>query len=283
MTESFEGAVIAHFESRRGAELESLIRRHGGEPWSAPALSEEAIVIGPADRTIIDRLASANFDLVIALTGAGTTRLFEQARAIGRLAEVRSALDRRTVVARGPKPVFVLRQHGLKPTHVAPEPNTTKELLETLDQISVAGQRVLVINAGEPFAEPTASLRARGALPVELQLYRWALTPTDATRLADTIRALFDGRIDAVLFTTQVQVRHLFDVAARDDRTKPLTDLLRDSVIVGAVGPTSADALRQRGIEPNVMPDHPKMGHLVVATARELAARRSPVTGSPST
>jgi uroporphyrinogen-III synthase len=283
MTESFEGAVVAHFESRRNAELESLIRRHGGDPWSAPALSEEAVAIGPAERGVIERLASANFDVIVLLTGAGTSRLLDAAASAGRLAEVHSALARRVVVARGPKPVFALRQHGLRPTHVAPEPNTTHELLGTLGAIPVAGQRVLIVSAGESFAEPAASLRARRALPVELQLYRWTLTDADAARLADTTRAIVDGRIEAALFTTQVQVRHLFDVATTQGLADQLADALRDALIVGAVGPTSANALRERLIEPHVIPDHPKMGHLVVAVARELAARRSASTGASST
>jgi uroporphyrinogen-III synthase len=282
MTQLLDGPVVAHFESRRGAEMESLIRRHGGEPWSAPALSEEPIPVGPAERGIIDRMVSANFDIVVLLTGAGTRRLFDEAATIARLTEIRSAFARRIVVARGPKPLFVLRQHGLTATHVAPEPNTTTELLQTLSGIAVAGQRVLIVGAGERFAEPTASLRARAALPVELQLYRWTLTAADAARLEQTMFALLGGRIDAALFTTQVQVRHLFDVAARTDHPARLINALRDDVLVGAVGPTTADALRTHGIEPGVVPAHPKMGHLVVAMARELAARRSAVAGLSS-
>src|SRR5262249_31674820 len=149
------------------------------------------------------------------------------------------------------------------------------ELLETLASIPVTGQRVLIVSAGEPFAEPAASLRSRRALPVELRLYRWTLRDVDATRLEETARAIIAGRIDAALFTTQVQVRHLFDVASRHDLTALLTEALHHATVVGAVGPTCADALRERGIEPHVVPEHPKMGHLAVAVARELAARRS--------
>jgi uroporphyrinogen-III synthase len=141
---------------------------------------------------------------------------------------------------------------------------------------------VLIVSAGEPFTEPMASLRARGALPVELHLYRWILTPADAARLEHTILALVDGRIDATLFTTQVQVRHLFEVAERNDSIARLTQALRENIIVGAVGPTTADTLRARGIEPHVVPEHPKVGHLVVALAHELAARRAAVAGLSS-
>ena len=274
MTEyTLKGAVIAQFESRRASELENLIRRHGGNPWSAPALSEEPIGAGPSERAAIDRLASGDFDIVVLLTGVATRRLLDEATIVGHLDEARRALERATIVARGPKPVFALRQHELKPTHIAPEPNTTKELLDTLAEIPVTGKRVLILSAGEPFVEPAASLQARGAHPVEVQLYRWALTPNDRERVGETIRELIGGRIDAALFTTQVQVRHLFEVAAQIGETERLVDALRNAVVVGAVGPTCAAALRERGIEPDVLPNHPKMGHLVVALVKYLTDR----------
>jgi uroporphyrinogen-III synthase len=115
-----------------------------------------------------------------------------------------------------------------------------------------------------------ATLRSRGALPAELQLYRWDLSPDDAARVHEAIVEIVSGRIDAALFTTQVQVRHVFDVAERHELVPALLHALREQVIVGAVGPTSAAALRERGIEPDVVPEHPKMGHLVVALTRHI-------------
>jgi uroporphyrinogen-III synthase len=108
---------------------------------------------------------------------------------------------------------------------------------------------------------------------VELQLYRWELTDGDAVRVEETIDEIVASGITAALFTTQVQVRHVFDVATRQRRLTELTDALRDRVIVGAVGPTCATALRERGVEPHVVPEHPKMGHLVLALAREVERR----------
>lgn len=229
-------------------------------------MSQVPIDVDAGGREVLSRLAAGNFDIVVLLTGFATQRLIEEASRAGRLHETLVALSRATVVARGPKPVNALRQHGLRPTHVAPEPNTTTELLATLEQVSVKHQRVLIASAGEPFAEPATSLRARGAHPTELQLYAWALSATDAARLEQTIDVIIRG-VGAVLFTTQVQVRHLFEVATRIGRAEELTASLREHVLVGAVGPTSAQALVDRGIEPDVVPAHPKMGHLVVALA----------------
>jgi uroporphyrinogen-III synthase len=284
MSGSFQNRVVAHFESRRRSELEGLIRRQQGIPWSAPALSEVPIQINAAEQGVLDRFRSGNFDVVVLLTGTGTRRLLDEAGRGGRLGEARAALAAAVTVARGPKPFHELKQHAIRPTHVAAEPNTTKELLDTLSRISVRGQRVLIVSAGEQLAEPITSLRERGAFPVELQLYRWDLTPDDAAQLERTIDALIAREIAVALFTTQVQVRHLFEVAKRMHALDDLTSALRQ-VLVGAVGPTTAAALRDRGVEPDVIPEHGKMGHLVVALARETErrAKRAPATHEFST
>jgi uroporphyrinogen-III synthase len=222
---------------------------------------------------VLDRLVVGAFDVIVLLTGVGTHRLFEEAERAGRLADTRHAVSHAITVCRGPKPTFALKQHGLTPTHVVAEPHTTAELLDALAIIPLAGRHVLTVSAGERMPEPTAFLLSRGASPVEVQLYRWDLTPRDAARLGDAVRELIRGRIDAAAFTTQVQVRHLFDVAARTGNERRLADALRERVLVGAVGPTCADALRAHGIEPDVVPEHPKMGHLVVALARAIERR----------
>ena len=277
MSESIDGGpLVVHFESRRAIELDALIRRHGGHPVSAPALSELPIPAGESEREVLRRLAKGEFDIVVLLTGVGAARLFDEAQSAGYLDETLHSLERATIVARGPKPAFTLRQRGLKAAHIVSEPNTTSELLLTLESIEVQGSHVLVVHAGETFDEPSASLRARGADVVELQVYQWALGTTDAARLGEVLRELISGRADAVIFTSQVQIRHVFDVAARDGLTDALTEALRGAVIVGAVGPTCAAALRERGIEPDIVPDHPKMGHLVAAVAKQLSSAGVP-------
>jgi uroporphyrinogen-III synthase len=274
MSRSLHGIKVAHFEARRAAELDGLISRHGGVPWSAPALSEVPIAPGESERAAISELASGAFDFVVLLTGIGTRRLFDEAASIGCLGDVIAAFRRAIVISRGPKPVPVLREHGLKPTRLAPEPHTTTELLATLDTLTVIGRRVLVLTAGETLPEPSAALRARGAYPVELQLYEWALSPTDAARIDTTVNEIIMGRIDAVLFTAQVQIRHLFEVAARRGSSARLVSALREHVLIGAVGPIVEQALAQRGLHADVVPTHPKMGHLVVSLADRVTPRK---------
>jgi uroporphyrinogen-III synthase len=80
------------------------------------------------------------------------------------------------------------------------------------------------------------------------------------------------------VFTTAVQLDHLQQVAATvPGRAAALASALRESVLVSAIGPTAAEALAEAGIEPDVVPEHPKLGYLVNAIAeraKPLLARK---------
>jgi uroporphyrinogen-III synthase len=74
-------------------------------------------------------------------------------------------------------------------------------------------------------------------------------------------------RVDAIVFTSQVQVRHLFLVASRMGCEHQLAMALQKNIVVASVGPTCTAILQQYGVAPHVVPEHPKMGHLVKALA----------------
>ena len=131
--------VVAMLEARRPDELASLLRHRGLQPYHAPALREEPQPDPAAVDAFITRLANGQVDLVILLTGVGTTAILETARSLERLAALVEALDRVTVLARGPKPVAALRAYGLRPALVAAAPYTTTEVLAALGDVVLKG------------------------------------------------------------------------------------------------------------------------------------------------
>ena len=65
-----------------------------------------------------------------------------------------------TTIVRGPKPLAVLRELGLTPTHRAPEPNTWREVLATVDaKVNVAQQNVGLVEYGSPTPASWPALR----------------------------------------------------------------------------------------------------------------------------
>jgi uroporphyrinogen-III synthase len=266
------GARIALLEGRMSGELADLVRRHGGEPVSAPALREDPIPSGDAVARFIDELREGRIEFVILLTGVGVSALVREADALGRLPELIDGLERATTVCRGPKPAGALAKLPVTVDVRVPSPHTTADVIDTLATLDIDGRGVALVHYGERSAPLTAALRARASHIEELCLYEWRL-PEDIEPLRALIREVIAGRIDAVAFTSQIQVRHLLQVADDIGRRDMLLHAFARGPIVAAIGPTCAEALETAGITPHVVPDPPKMGPLLSALATQLATR----------
>jgi uroporphyrinogen-III synthase len=210
--------------------------------------------------------------VIVLLTGVGTRMLVDALSTRHPQTAVLEALARAKLVCRGPKPVAALKALGIKPTLVAPEPNTWNDLLALLDaQLPVAGQSVAVQAYGrvnEPLLE---ELKARGAKVRSVGIYAWEL-PEDLAPLRAAITEIIAGKVDVVTFTAAQQLAHLFEVAEQTAQQDALAEALKERVVCASIGPIMTEALEARGLPADVIPEHPKMGHLVQAVAREAPA-----------
>ena len=224
-----------------------------------------------------ESLVRDEFDAVVLLTGIGTRVLLEIVeRTQGSRDAFVAALGRVRVAVRGPKPLAVLRELGLAPWVVAPEPNTWRELLAAIDAAtgaSLAGRRVAVQEYGMSNSEFLAGLEARGAQVTAVPVYQWAL-PEDLGPLEDACRALVTDQVDVALFTTATQVVHLFQVAERMGASESVRAAL-ERVVIASIGPTTSEELRGHGIDVDMEPSHPKMGLLVREAAMQAASLRA--------
>jgi uroporphyrinogen-III synthase len=263
----FAGIVVATFEARLAGAMADLVRKHGGRPLEAPALREIPLADNPDVSTFADRLIAGDFDVVLFETGVGVRYLTQAIETRIPRATWLAALGRTRVVARGPKPLAALRELGVRVDLQVPEPNTWHETLASLDaHLSLAGLRIAVQEYGKPIPELIDELQRRGALVTRVPIYRWAL-PEDTGPLRAAIAEIAEGRVGAALFTSAQQVVHVLQVAAEEGRTADLRGALERHTVVGSIGPTTSEALRENGLPVDIEPEHPKMGHLVAAVA----------------
>lgn len=271
---ALDGMRIAILEARMSGALAGLVAKRGGIPVCAPAVREADIDCAAEVGSLIDALENAALDVVVFQTGVGARALFREADKLGRLDALLSALQGVTTVCRGPKPTAALRQAGVQISASVAAPYTTRELLDALAAIPVCGKRVMALQYGERNAALISELRRQAASVNDLCLYEWQL-PDDPTPLRSLVDELLCGDIDAIAFTSQVQIRHLYRVAADLGIPSPaLTAALNARAIVAVVGPTCAAALAERGVAVDSAPAHPKMGHMVAALAEYADARR---------
>ena len=258
-------------------ELADLIRRHGGDPYSVPAVRESPIDCTDEVASFIDSIGEGSLDVIIFLTGVGARALFSEAEKIGRWPELFQGLERVTTVCRGPKPVAVLKRTGVHVSIVAPEPNTTVELLGAIASLDLKDKGVGLTHYGERNVPLTEALESRGARLFEMCLYEWML-PEDVQPLRDMVEEIIRGGVGAVAFTSQIQIRHLFQMAEEGGRSQELAEALNERLIVASVGPTCTSVLQNFGVAPHVVPEHPKMGHLVAALANYVHAKARTVS-----
>jgi uroporphyrinogen-III synthase len=268
MPHALNGLRVVSFESRRSAEMAELIRNYGGEPIQAPAMREVPLTDQREALAFGKTLLAGDWDVLILLTGVGTRMLIAALATRWPKDEVVKALGRLTLVCRGPKPIAALKEVGLAPALAVPEPNTWRDLLSELDlKLPVARKRVAVQEYGARNEELLAGLRQRGARVTAVPVYGWAL-PEDTAPLRAAIERIVANEVEMVLFTSATQVDHVFKVADGVERADALREALRARTVVASIGPITTEELQAHGIEPDLYPVHPKMGHLVAEVAR---------------
>ncbi len=262
--------VVAILETRAGAHLAELVARRGGLPLLAPALEEVPDVDPAAVKGLIERWRIEPFKICIFQTGVGTRALFAATDAADLTKELKGLIAASIIVVRGPKPVGELNARGIRIDIRAASPFTSETVLAAISNVEVNNCSILIQRYGAANQALTAALQFRGAAVQEIATYRWAL-PSNTQPLIDLLDALGERRVDAVVFTSAVQVHHLYEVAHRTGAAAQLADQL-NRCIVASIGPVCSSALRQYGVAPTLEASPPKLGPLMIALEQAMNA-----------
>ncbi len=243
-----------------------LIERYDGVPLVAPALREIPVEDNSAALRFGARLVSERIDVLVLLTGIGTTTLFDILHSRHSTADIRSALKETVMIARGPKPVAALKALGFTPTLTVPEPNTWVDVVSTLDEYRpVKGLHVAVQEYGVSNPDLLEALQRRGADVFPVPVYKWAL-PEDTGPLKKVLEEILRGRVSVLLITNAAQIDHVMQLLERENKTALFKEACK-KMIVASIGPTASERLRGYGLPIDLEPSHSKMGILVKETA----------------
>lgn len=271
MQEKLQGRRIALPESRELDLFADMLTKRGAIALRCPLVGiHDAPDPAPIEAWLQDCIAG-RFDDLILLTGEGLRRLLGFAERAGMQDAFVASLQRLRHVTRGPKPARELRKLGLQPALPAITP-TTDGIIETLRGENLQGRQIALQLYGDNPNRPLIEyLQAAGAVVHPVAPYIYA-DDAESSAVAGLIGQLAAGEVDAIAFTSSPQVSRIATVA----RQQGLEDELQAGmarILVAAVGPLVADALREAGFRVDLMPAE---SFFLKPLVNELAQRLGP-------
>lgn len=218
----------------------------------------------PASWGALDEALRAleGFDWVVFASGNGVERTLDRMASLG---IPPAALGARRLAAVGPATAARLARQVRAPDFVPAE--AKGEALAAQLAPHLRGARVLLPRAAEGRPELPEGLVAAGAILTAPDAYRTIPAPPETLRpLAGWVAR---GEVDAVAFASPSAVKAV--VAALPDGAGALRGIL-----LAAIGPTTAAALRAAGLEAGAMPAEYTARALADAIAGKLAASPAP-------
>ena len=256
--------VLVTRAREQAAELVDRLAALGADPIEAPVIR----IAPPEDRTPLLEAAAAPaaFDWIV-FTSVNAVDAFMGALLDG---------NRDVRMLKGPKLCTVgpgtaerLSRYGIKVDLLPDEFRAEGVILAMEGSGPLEGLRVLLPRADIGREVIAEQLRRSRALVTDVVAYR--TLPEDALPESDpdVYRLLLEGRIDVVTFASSSAVRSFARICGADQAA----DLLRHTV-VAVIGPSTAEAARQLGVQAAVQPRASTIPALVDAIAAYYATPR---------
>jgi uroporphyrinogen III methyltransferase/synthase len=257
----FGRRVLVTRSREQAPELAAALRRAGAEPVLFPLL----VRMPPGDWREVDAaLARRDGYDALLFTSANAVRALAS-RAAERGASIAALAPR--VFCVGPGTAQAARSAGLE-VHGVPEQRSDGEgLLELVArELPPRGRRFLLPRAEAARETLPEGLRAAGARVDVVTVYRTVAAPVDAGALRER---LVRGELDALTFASPSAAKRFAELL--DDGARAAAG----RCVVAAIGPVTAEALRNLGLAPDCVADRASPASLVEALASCLAARRA--------
>jgi uroporphyrinogen III methyltransferase/synthase len=231
-------------------ELVAALREAGAEAVCVPML--HAVAASPAPPGLAEALAGCD---AVCFTSRNAVRFLPPRAAAALRPGAR-------VFCVGPATAAAARRAGFADATCPPSRWDAEGLLEHVRRsFPPAGRRFLFVRGARARAALPQGLRDAGAHVEEAVVYRTEPVPVDEAALR---AALVRGELDALTFTSGSAARRFASCLDPEARRAAR------GAVVGAIGATTAAALREAGLEPAVVAEQAGGRGLVEALARVL-------------
>ena len=253
--------------TRSAAQSEMLAKElsaRGAIPVVLPLVSfADPEDFAPLDRAIAE---IQQFDWIVLTSAQAVRAVVKRGKELER-SLIRSGSKLR-IASVGPVTAEAARHAGLPVEYVA-ETHTGAALAEELGD-RLQGAKVFLPRSDRANPDLPAALKRRGAQVTEVIAYR-TLKPTDVDQR--NLRQMAEGAADAVLFFSPSAVQHFADLFGGEQLRA-----LQDKLAITAVGPVTANVLRQAGVGRTVLAGDTTAAAVVNALEKHFAGtvKRAP-------
>ena len=248
------GRVVVVTRPRAQAQsFAGLLEAAGARVLLVPTIAIEPPASWEPLDGALGRLGDYRWAVFTSVNGVEMTRRRLEDKGLGA-----DALRGLRLAAIGPATAEALHALGLE-TEVVPEEYVAEGLAARLRGLIRPGERVLLARAAEARDVLVIQLEAAGALVDEVPAYRTRPAAEDAEPLR---RALLEGNVDVVTFTSSSTVRHFAALFPGEDLPR-----LLGRVAVACIGPVTGETARELGLETRIVPTE----YTIPALARAIA------------
>ncbi len=231
----------------QGEETCRFVRRLGWTPFIVHAVELRPLEQSSILREFSRVIGAGPVDWLVFMSPTGVDAFFDMLKSHSSV--LPSASGQIRIMAVGPKTSAALRRHGFQDV-VVPEKYSSAGIANHLSKFEMKGQRVVLVRSSAADERLATSLGSNGAFVETITIYQ-SLIPRNRESVLDFLARLEKGELQAILFTSAASASNLFNMAEREIPVEKLIHLMR-SPLVGAIGPATAERLRELGVDPSV-------------------------------
>jgi uroporphyrinogen-III synthase len=263
MAKGLEGKKIVFGGTRKIEEISTIIEKQGG----IPVVRSLQGTVFLAEKEVAPDLQSfieTGADWIVFTTGIGLETLITMAEKLAVKEEFLKIIRHANVASRGYKTLGALKKLEVNPVAVD-EDGTTSGLTRALEEYDFQGKRVMIQLHGETAPALTKFFEDRGASVLKILPYQH-IAPEEET-VSTLCKEIIHNEVDAVCFTTAIQVRSLFQFAREKEIHSDILKAFSTNIMAAAVGKVTAEALREVGLSRYISPELERMGSMIVELA----------------
>ena len=253
-TPSLKGKTVAITRpAAQAEEAGKLIEAQGGVPYYIPAIEIKGLSNFAPIKKFITELGNGQVDYVILMSTNGVKYLFSAAETLKQTAPLREGLAKTFVIGVGPRTAQALQEYHVY-VDLVPEKYSSEGLIECLRGKAVSGKKIRIPRTSNATPTLTDKLREMGADVEEVYVYESGL-PVDEKLKGKFYQDLSSGKIDAIVFGSGLSAKNIFKMLSEKAPMETLRIIVNGKVTTVAIGPTTAEALREMGMKVDVVPE----------------------------